>query len=114
MSVVRTTDIEPGMTLECDVRDRSGRLLLRVDTQMNEKYLQTLKAWGITEVRIKGELEEAPKARNVENDIDPGVLQAATEETSRHFAHSNIEHPLIDSLFDICLNRNALRKQAEH
>lgn len=114
MSVVKTADIEPGMTLECDVRDRSGRLLLRTDTQINEKYLQTLKAWGVAEVRIKGESEDAPQARNTGAGIDPAVLQAATEEISRHFARANIEHPLVRSLFDICLARMALHKQAEH
>lgn len=114
MSVVKTVDIEPGMTLECDVRDRSGRLLLRTDTQINEKYLQTLKAWGVTEVRIKGASEELPQPSGTEVGIDSAVLQAATEEITRHFAHANIEHPLVKNLFDICLTRMALRKQAEH
>lgn len=114
MGIVKTVDLEPGMTLESDVKDRSGRLLLRVNSKITEKYLHILKAWGVTEVRIKGAPDEtSPASSSTVTDIDPSTLQTARDEASYFFAHANIEHPLVRDLFDICVTRIALRNQGK-
>lgn len=112
MGVVKTADLEPGMTLECDVKDRSGRLLLRANSEITGKYLHTFKAWGITEVRIKGAADETSPAGDAVPDIDPATLQAARDEAVHLFSRANIEHPLVRELFGICVTRIALRPQA--
>lgn len=112
MGVVKTADLAPGMTLECDVKDRSGRLLLRMNSTITGKYLHTLKAWGVTEVRIKGAADEtSPATSSTVTDIDPSILQTARDEAAHLFAHTNTEHPLIRDLLEICVTRIALRNQ---
>jgi hypothetical protein len=114
MGIVKTVNLEPGMTLESDVRDRSGRLLLRLNTQITEKSLRTLKAWGVTGVRIKDVADTASSADgNPVPDISPAILKAARDEASNFFTLSNLEHPLILELFEICVTKISLRGQEQ-
>ncbi len=114
MGIVKTVNLAPGMTLESDVRDRSGRLLLRLNAQITEKSLRTLKAWGVTWVRIKDVADAVSSTDALPvPDITPAILEAARDEASKFFALSNLEHPLIRELFEICVTKTSLRIQQE-
>lgn len=114
MGIVKTVNLEPGMTLESDVRDRSGRLLLRLNSQITEKSLRTLKAWGVPGVHIKDITEVvSPINGSAVPVIEPAILKAARDEASDFFVLSNLDHPVICELFEICVAKIALKSQAE-
>ncbi len=43
MGKVNLDDIKPGMKLEKDVQERSGRVLLRVGTEITERHLNSFR-----------------------------------------------------------------------
>lgn len=114
MGTVKTVNLVPGMTLGSDVRDRSGRLLLRLNSQITEKSLRTLKAWGVPGVHIKDAVEAvSPINGNAVPAIEPAILKAARDKASDFFARSNLDHPVIFELFEICVAKIALKSQAK-
>ena len=52
MPTLVTEDLAPGMVLDQDVKDRSGRLLVRSGSELTERSLRVLRTWGVVEVRV--------------------------------------------------------------
>lgn len=106
MAILSVDTIEPGMTLQADVRDRSGRLLLPAGSELAEKHLKIFRTWGVTEADIvlTGDATE-PETVALLTDIDPQILAEAEQEIDRLFCLNDFQHPMIRELRNICLER---------
>jgi hypothetical protein len=93
-------EIKPGMILGADVYDPNGLVLLRAGTTINERSIRALKCWGITEVPIS-----ACDAQPTDTAERHRSHQALREMLDTHFALSNLEHPAMQALYELCLER---------
>lgn len=97
-------NIETGMVLASDVRDRSGRMLLVAGAELTQKHLVIFRTWGVLEADVAGQGSQA--AAQLPADVDPLQLAAAEEALEPLFRHSNRSHPAIIELMRLA----ALRK----
>lgn len=100
--------IQPGMKLNCNVHDSSGRLLAKADTVLTEKQIKTLKTWGISSASI----EDADKA--IEQVAAPAPPSAAAIEQAEEiadylFSLANRDHIAMQQLYNISVQRLAAK-----
>jgi hypothetical protein len=95
MGTVPVRDLPVGVLLAEDVVDRSGRVLLRRGSAIEQRHLRILAMWGVTEVAIEGDAgAQQPPEAPVEDDI----RMAAERQTAAIFAHTNRDHPAMVEL----------------
>ena len=111
MPVVRINKLQPGMILNKNVVDRTGRLLLTSGHEITAKHIRTFKAWGITEVDVEVTVEEESKA--VSLGIKPATVpEDIQNEIDLLFRYNDRRHPAIMELVDLCILRKVeLRKE---
>ena len=105
MGKVAIENIETGMVLASDVRDRSGRMLLGAGAELTQKHLGIFRTWGVLEADIAG-LGNDDAADQIPADVDPLELAAAEQALVPLFRHTNLKHPAIIELIRLA----ALRK----
>ena len=109
MGKVNLDDIKPGMKLEKDVQERSGRVLLRAGTEITERHLNIFRTWGVAEADIKTDIESMSReeaAAQAARDLDPEVLEAAEEFISPLFVHTDANHAAVRELKRLCVLRH--------
>lgn len=94
MGISSIDHLKPGAVLVSDVKDRSGRVILRAGVKLIEQHLKTLRAWGIAEVDVEG----------VDTGIDgfvenPETFAQAETELNESFRHTDQQHPAMKELF---------------
>jgi len=94
----------PGMMLAAEVFDRRGRLLMRPDTELTEKHLESLRMWGVTHVDV----DVADDEPELVEQLDPEVVAEVEAELDELFANAGPPHPFLDGL------REAARAAALH
>jgi len=104
VGTVAIENIETGMVLASDVRDRSGRMLLGAGAELTQKHLVIFHTWGVLEADISGQGSQA--ADQIPADVDPLQLAAAEEALAALFRHTNRSHPAVIELMRLA----ALRK----
>ncbi|SEP80412.1 hypothetical protein SAMN05421693_10691 [Ectothiorhodospira magna] len=104
----------PGMVLAEDVRDRSGRLLLSAGLPLREKHIRVLKTWGVFQVAVWTDSQPDADAEAINPDqrergtvLDEMALKRAEAIMVPAFAHANLEHPIMQRLFQIAVERVA-------
>ncbi len=103
-----TEQLQPGMELHSDVLDASGRLLAKADTVLTEKHIKVLKTWGILHAQIKdGNEPEEPETETPPPSAE--ILALAAEQATGLFSHSNRQHPAMQVLYDISVQRIAIK-----
>ena len=108
MANINLEDIQPGMILESDVKDRNGRVLLGTGISITAKHLQIFKMWGITEADIRGIRKEEVVARVV-SQFDPVLLQGVEDRIRESFRRTDKTHPFIGELVRLLTIRFARR-----
>lgn len=106
MTTIRISQVNAGQQVAADVKDRSGRILLRAGSELTEKNIKIIKSWGVVEIDVTGDLPEAElphQSGQVTND----KLHAIELDLSKRFRFVNRSHPLIHELFEICLLRES-------
>ena len=106
MGKIPTDNLIPGMVLASDVRDRSGRLLLRGGTELNDRHLYILRTWGILEAEVAG-AEEDLESPELANAIAPELWSAIEGEITPLFHHADLSHPAVKELLRIRIDREA-------
>jgi hypothetical protein len=110
MVMVATDLLESGTILKSAVCDRSGRLLLPAGTELTDKHLKIFRTWGISEADIDNGNEEVAVTSVVTYNVDDPVLTAeAQREIAALFIHNDPQHPLIQELMRICVERRISR-----
>jgi hypothetical protein len=113
LALIHIDNLAPGMVLNRNICDRSGRLLLPAGAELNEKHFSIFRMWGVLEADIVGDavVEEAEltPAQPQDQELDPALLAAARDEVERLFVHNDPEHPAIKELMRLCIDRRAAR-----
>jgi hypothetical protein len=104
-------NLQPGMVLGADVKDRNGRVLLAAGQEITEKSLRVFRMWGVTEADVRGVVQEEVAAMTL-TEFPPEVLQASETKLAGLFLHCNREHPVIKELLRLTIIR-AARKMEE-
>ena len=97
---MRLDDVTPGMQLAKDVQDPNGHVLIRAGVRMTERHLKACRSWGILDVAVQLAEEPEPGAAS-----DPSALADMRALLDQQFSLSNRDHPAIQALYDICLQR---------
>ncbi len=113
MPRVNLNDLQIGMVTAGDVHDRNGRLLLTAETELTDTHLRAFKTWGIFDVDIVGDGEDDALSDNDFETINDPLKQEETEKMKAHFYHTDLEHPFIKSLFQLCVDKKVHSKSAE-
>lgn len=97
---MRIDELQPGMRLAKDVHDPHGQILIRAEIVLGERQIRALKSWGVTEVVI-AHSENAPAAQH----RDPKTIEEIRRLIDTQFSLSNRDHPVIQALQALCLER---------
>jgi hypothetical protein len=100
MARINLEDVQVGMVLASDVKDRNGRILLGAGTMLTEKHLKIFKMWGVADADIRGVGKEEVAARAVAK-LDPILLKGVEEQLKERFHHTDINHPFNEELLRI-------------
>jgi hypothetical protein len=112
MISINIEDIEPGMVLGAEVKDRTGRVLLSKGTSITEKHLSIFKMWGVIDAVIENADREKIEAKATAA-IEPSDLLAAQAEMDSMFRFvENQEDPFIVELKRLGGIRIAQKKNA--
>ena len=107
MAPVQIDNLVPGMILKHNVTDRSGRMLLPEGATLEAKHFGIFRMWGVLEVEVTDEGEAETAEPPPGEEVDPVLMERASGEVCRIFAHNDPEHPAIRELIRICVNRRA-------
>ncbi len=97
MGMVPIDNLEIGMVLASDVKDRTGRLLLGEGIELTQKHLMIFRTWGIAEADIAG-IDDIDRAAQLPAEITQGQLEEAELALSPLFRHAGMTHPAIREL----------------
>jgi hypothetical protein len=90
------------MVLSADVRDLSGRMLLKSGTEIEQKHLKVLRTWGILGVEVVGEGSlEAAEQDIAMRDLPPEILADIDAEIERRFIGVDTSHPVMAALVEL-------------
>ena len=106
MGIIHINKLKPGMVLEEEVRDISGRLLLKRGKDIQSAHIRIFKIWGVTEVNIRGNNGSQNAAAG---DLDPEKIELIKDTTKNLFRHADLEHPALKEIF-----RLAIQFRSEH
>ncbi len=105
MALIRSDDVQAGMTLGDDVYDQNGRLLLRGGTVVTERELRLFSMWGIGELDIAGPENQEPEVGGPT--LDPEMAEEYELQARELFRHADLDHPAMSGLFRECVMRLA-------
>jgi len=97
MGKVNVDDLKSGMVLDSDLLDPKGRFLLGKGAVLQDKNIQTLKIWGITEADIRG-LNREKAAEDTMPQISPEIMKKSEDYAAFLFQCSNSDHEAIREL----------------
>jgi len=109
MLKLKLNQLKPDMVLSMDVTNFSGVLLLQSGKPLKPKDIKNFKAWGIAEIFVQEYLSE-DVGQTDEPEVDPKLLEEATEECAVLFRHANSGHPIVMELKRLCTLSKAHRK----
>jgi hypothetical protein len=113
MVKVRIKNLKVGMVLASHAKDPNGRLLLPAGEKITDKHIRTFMAWGITEVDIEGNIDDARKDKPAVDRTET-FSQQLIEEVDELFRYSNRKHPAIKELVELCKLRKMKSRQEAH
>lgn len=112
MGIINLQNVQVGMELARDLKDRSGRIILSSGNKIEVNHLRIFRMWGITELDIKGVEREEVAAQEL-SELDPIIVSNIEECLKNYFIHSNMEHPFIQELFHLLVIKLTHRKMKE-
>ena len=112
MPKLAISDIEAGMVLSSDVKDRGGRMLLKSGVELTEKHLKVFKTWGIVQVGIEGEESTTTSLQSV-IDAHPELQEEANHVVKNVFKHVDLDHPFYTELTTLWIQRHIKKRAAE-
>ena len=108
---MRINQLTSGMVLRNDVRDRSGRVLLRRGAKLTDNTVRVLKTWGVSEVEIRDDSEDGAQATIQDNKmVDSQAIQEAEQQALNLFRHTDLNNLVTKELFNLCMTRIAHEK----
>ncbi len=106
MIKLKIAELKPGMVLAQDAKDLNGRVLLSSGNRLSEKHIKVFKAWGVTEVAVEGADEPVEsRGKPLSGNVDEKTIVKIRQEMNSLFRHTDIRHPAIRELFNLCVTR---------
>ncbi|CAK0764982.1 conserved hypothetical protein [Gammaproteobacteria bacterium] len=105
MAIIKLEQVNAGMIIADNIKDRSGRVLLRSGTELTDKHIKILKTWGIRCIEISG-ADDAIETTPVII-IDPVLLAKAAKIADTLFQHVDREHSAMKELSALCVQHLA-------
>ena len=108
MSLIPVSTLKPGMVLSKDAQAPNGIVLLGKGASLNDRSIDILKSWGVSEVEI-----ERPESN--ENQPDPSTALSEEErarirrQVEERFRHNDLDDPVVAELLKVSLHREWLR-----
>jgi len=97
---MRLAEIQPGMRLAKDVHDPHGQILIRAGVVLGERQIRALRSWGVVEVGIAPDESATDSGGR-----DPKAIAEIRHSIDMQFSLSNRDHPVIQALRTLCLDR---------
>lgn len=107
MRVLRT-NLSPGMVLDANAIDRSGRMLIGVEAELNEHLLEVLETAQIPVLYVT---DDSFKQHNRAPELPPLSREMSREITGR-FRHVDLEQGFAREVFNECIH-HARERMAE-
>jgi len=109
MGKISLEDVQPGMILAGEVKERGGCVLLSAGVEITEKHLDIFRKWGVSEADIQGVSKQdvIPLASPL---LDPALLQQAEVQAQELFRHTDLQHLAVRELFRLSILRLAQDK----
>ncbi len=101
MPMVALENLEPGMVLAAEVRDKNGRLLLGEGVELAAKHLFIFRTWGVVEANITG--EDDAETTVIPDTVTEEKLEQARNRLLPLYCHTDIEHPAISELLHLAV-----------
>lgn len=104
------------MVVARDVYDRSGRRLLTAGSSVLDKHIKIFRAWGVMSVMIAEPGPEVNELPNSDLPLNLTIRDQVEGELSRYFRLSNRRHPVMRTLFELCVDRvtrERMRKEVD-
>ena len=116
MPLVSLDKLAAGMVAKNDIKDRSGRVLLRAGTEISERSLRVLRTWGIPSVEVEGEGADEDDAQQENFTYPPEVLAEAQSRMEKMFCRVDLQHPAAKRLSEVVVERLAaeISGRADH
>ena len=99
MPKVLTENLQPGMVLETDIKDLSGRMLLKAGIEFQEKHFRVLHTWGVLSVDIIDENDT--QETDPLNDLPSEIISQIEREIAKRFSGVDTSHPVMMKLTEI-------------
>ena len=109
MTILHVNKLEVGAVLAEEVVSPQGMKIAAAGDTISDKHLKAFKAWGVTEVSIRGEEDEAPENADEEKPVEISE-QALAQELDLIFKKTDRSNPVIAELYDLAL-KAALTKE---
>lgn len=104
MGLLNIDNLEVGMVLASDVKDRNGRMLLGAGAELTQKHMTVFRTWGVIDVDIAG-IDYVQEESSVPAEMDPAEVAAAEEEIRPRFFYSGTDHPALKELLTLAAVR---------
>lgn len=111
MGIIHLNHIRPGMVVASDVKNLDSMVLFPSGYTLTEKHLLLLRAWGVTEVDVKGVGDQKLHEKVLEK-LDPKILAHAEIQANDLFHHAGLKHSMLKELYSLCTTRKAQRIKA--
>ncbi len=103
MALISTEEVQVGMTLEKDVKNSHGQVLIRSGMELKDRHLTLIRSWGVTEVVVRG--EEKPKSETL--DVTPEAYSWAESVLKFRFSKVSLADPVMQEIFRQSVMRKA-------
>ncbi len=111
MPRISTDNLLTGMLLKGDVKDLSGRMLLKSGTEIEKRHIKVLRTWGVTGVDVdSGDNLSVTDVTIQSDDLPPELIKAVDKEIEGRFAGVDISHPVMMALVDE-VKRDLIKQQ---
>jgi hypothetical protein len=104
MGMIDTQLLSPGMIIDADVVDHTGRVVLPAGTILDDKHRRIFRMWGIAEVHVR-ESENSTRIDDVSEQLDSSTLESSTSAVKALFRHCNLNHVVMQQLFQIAVKK---------
>jgi hypothetical protein len=95
--------VQPGMVLAADVKSPQGQVLAGAGTVLSDKHLAAFHTWKIVAVALDEKAGPVPV-------VDPAVMLMIRRTVARRFSDQPVQHPLIQELFRIAVERLVIQQ----
>ena len=107
MALVPIGQLGLGMTLDEDVKDMNGRLLIAKGVSIETQHIRVLKMWGVAEVAVE-EADSAPE-EDTRGGLNTEQMDRAAREIIKVFADLDLEHPAIKEVIKLSIPCRAVQ-----